>query len=117
MNGKYYVPDAVLNQPARIYHATYTRVNGVMNKTYETDDEIFWVAAKSYGGTEEVIDGIYTVIDTVEFTAYYNPNLHSEDRIELVGNGDMFDILNTPENIDMRGAFMRFKGRRINAKA
>lgn len=117
MNGKYYVPTGVLNTPARIHHATYTKVNGVNTKTYEPEEDIIWLAVKSYGGTEEVINGVYTIIDTVEFTGYFTPNLHSEDRIELVGSSDMFEILNTPENIDNRGAFMRFKGRRLNGKS
>lgn len=112
MRGEYYVPPAVLNVPARIWHSVQRRVNGVMTSTYEPDEKVIWVSAKSYGGKEKVVDGVYSVEDTVQFTAYYDPSLRSSDRIQTLGDGSFYDIVNTPENIDMRGAFMRFTGRR-----
>lgn len=114
MNGKYYVPSAVLNVPARIWRCRYKRINGVQKAVYEPDEDIIWLGAKSYGGTEKTIDGVYTVEDTIEFTAYYNPTLTSSDRIQLLGDDSFWEILNTPENVDMRGAFMKFKGRRYH---
>lgn len=114
MNGKYYVPDAILNVPARIWHAVARRANGVQKMEYEPSDEVIWVSAKSYGGTDKVVDGVYMVEDTITFTSYYNPELKSSDRIQLMGDGSFWEILNTPENIDMRGAFMRFKARRYH---
>lgn len=114
MRGNYYVPSAVLNVPARYSHAVYRRTNGVQEKVFTEDENISWVGAKSYGGTEKTVDGVYAVEDTMEFTAYYDPRLKSGDRITLLGDGSVWDILNAPENVDMRGAFMRFKGRRYH---
>lgn len=123
MRGSYYVPPAVLNVPARIHHATYKRVNGVNTPEYEADAQVIWVSAKSYGGTEisggqssteKIVDGGYAIIDTMTFTTYYNPDIKAQDRIELLGNGDIYEIINSPENIDMRGAFMRFKAKRYH---
>lgn len=112
MNGKYYVPTAVLNIPARIWHCKYVRQNGVQKAVYEPDDDVIWLGAKSYGGTEKTVDGVYAVEDTMDFTGYYTPKLLSQDRVQLLGDGSFWEVLNTPENIDMRGAFMKFKGRR-----
>lgn len=114
MRGSYYVPPAILNVPARIHHATYKVVNGVNTPVYEADSRVIWVSAKSYGGTERDVDGAYSIIDTMTFVSYYYPDIKAQDRIELLGNGHVYDILNTPENIDMRGSFMTFKGRRYH---
>lgn len=114
MRGKYYVPSSILNVPARIWNSVEKRVNGVMSREYEPCEDVIWVGAKSYGGTEKNVDGIYTIEDTIEFTMYYNPEMKSSSRLELLGDGSMWEVLNTPENIDMRGAFMRFKGRRLH---
>lgn len=114
MNGKYYVPNAVLNVPARIWHCAYVRQNGVQTASYTPDDDILWIGVKSYGGTEKTVDGVYSVEDTIEVTGYYTPNLKSSDRIQLLGDGSFWEVLNTPENIDMRGAFMRLKCRRYH---
>lgn len=114
MNGKYYVPNAVLNVPVRIWHCAYVRQNGVQKASYIPDDDIIWVGVKSYGGTEKTVDGVYSVEDTIEVTGYYTPNLKSSDRIQLLGDGSFWEVLNTPENIDMRGAFMRLKCRRYH---
>ena len=40
MNGRYYVPNAVLNTPARIWHCKYIRENGVQKALYEPDEDI-----------------------------------------------------------------------------
>lgn len=112
MNGNYFVPSAILNVPARILHCTYKKVNGVNTEVYEPDEDVLWVGAKSYGGTEKNVNDVYTIIDTMEFTCYYTSNIQSSDRLEILTDGSVWEILNTPENIDMRGAFMKIKCRR-----
>lgn len=114
MRGEYYVPSAVLNTPARIHVAVERRVNGVMSREYEPVDHVTWVSAKSYGGKEKVVDGVYSVEDTMDFVAYFDPQLTSTARLELLGDGSMWEIVNTPENTDLRGSFVRFKGRRLH---
>lgn len=112
MNGDWYVPSAILNIPCKILHVTYEKVNGV-NTPVETESEnVVWMSCKSYGGTEKIIDEQYTIIDTIVFTTYYRPDITAQDRIKILTDGSVWEILNTPENIELRGSFMTFKGRR-----
>lgn len=114
MRGTAYIPSQILNVPARIHHCTYEKVNGVNTAVYTECEDIVWVSAKSYGGKEQVVDGQYTIIDTMTFNTYYRPDIQAQDLIELVETGDKYEILNTPENVEMRGMFMRFEGRRYH---
>lgn len=114
MRGNYFVPTVILNQPARIQHAAYKRVNGVQTVEYREDERVIYVSAKSYGGTEKTVNDVYSIEDTMEFTSYYDPDIKAQDRIVLLGSGTVWEILNTPENVDMRGAFLKFKGRRYH---
>lgn len=114
MNGTYYVPTGVLNTPCRIHHAEYEVVNGVNTPCYIPDEKVIFLACKSYGGSEKVVDNQYTIIDTMTFVGYYDPTLKAQDLIEIVKDGTKWEILNTPENVDLRGAFMTFKARRYH---
>ena len=49
---------------------------------------------KTYGGTENMSNGVYTVFDT----------------------GEIWDVISNPENIDMRHQFMQFKVQKVGGK-
>lgn len=105
------------NVPANIYTATFSTVNGVPTKTYTLLQDIIFVSAKSYGGTEKVVNGKYVIEDTIEIETWYNPNITSDCRIKLLDDDSMYEIINTPEDIDRRHQYMKFKIRRLAGKA
>ena len=53
------------------------------------------------------------VLDMVEDTAniecWYRPDIKSDCRVGLLSTGAIYDIINEPENIDMRNQFLKFK--------
>lgn len=104
------------NVPAQILIPTTKKVNGVAQKTFEESDMIF-VSAKSYGGTEKVINDMYVIEDTMSIETWYNPKITSDCNLRLLDDGSEWEIINSPENIDRRNQFLKFKIKRIKGKA
>lgn len=111
-----YKPQQPFNVPAKILTATYTKVNGVNTKTF-TDGDTFFCSAKSYGGTEKTVNGIYVIEDTMQIETYFRPDIDSSCHIKLLDNNSEWEVLNTPENIDRRNQFLVFKVKRITGGA
>ena len=89
-----YKPNFPFNVPASIYVASFSTVNGVTTKTYTALQGIIYVSAKSYGGTEKVINGKYVIEDTIEVETWFNPYITSDCRIKLLDDNSMYEILN-----------------------
>ncbi|MCQ2059792.1 MAG: phage head closure protein [Bacteroidaceae bacterium] len=92
-----------------------TASEGQVIDTAESN-QIF-VSAKSYGGTERVVDDKYVIADTMQIETWFQPDIKSQDRIKLLDDGSVWEILNTPEDIDRRHQYLRFKVQRIKGGA
>ena len=112
----FYQMTPVLNVPAKILKPITTRVNGVTKKDFE-ESEVIFISAKSYGGTEKVINDLYVIEDTMVVETYYRPDITSDCNLRLLDDNSTWEILNTPENIDRRNMFLKFKVKRIKGKA
>lgn len=89
------------------------KINGKVVKVYpETSDITFLASFKSFGGTEKVVDGVLVIEDTANIFTWYNPQITSDCRVVLLQNHAVYDVLNEPENVDMRNQFMKFKVKR-----
>ena len=109
------------------------KVNGVNKKEYPTIEEalavkdknnnsvnLFFGSFKTYGGTEnkeKIINGIYAIEDTANIETWYRPEITSDCRIARANDGAIFDIINEPENINMRNQFLKFKVKRVKGGA
>lgn len=102
--------------PALILQGSYEKVNGVNTKTYSEGDKIF-VSAKSYGGTEKVVNGVYVIEDTLTIETWYRPDITSADGLRLLDDNSEWEIINTPEDIERRHQFLKFKVKRIKGRA
>lgn len=103
---------------------TYTNVSGVNKKTFPTIEQaledgynLFYGSFKTYGGTEQTVNGIYSILDTANIDTWYRPDITSECRVARANDGAIFEIINEPENINMRNQFLKFKVRRIKGGA
>lgn len=94
---------------------TYIQVAGVRTKVLPDLSDGFQIFAsfKSYGGTETTIDGVYSIVDTVDVETWYRPDITSDCVIVLAATGAKYQLINAPENIDNRNQFMKFKLERI----
>ncbi len=105
---KSYQPSVPFTVPALHLKRTTVKVNGVKQEKF-TEGAKFFCAAKSYGGTEKVVNGVYVIEDTWQIDAWYNPDFGKGDRIRFLDDNTEFEILASPENINRRGQYMRFK--------
>ena len=111
-----YRPAQPFNVPAQILTATYKKVNGVNTKTF-TEGDTFFCSAKSYGGTEKTINGVYVVEDTMQIETYFRPDIVSSFHIKLLDDNSEWEIITPPENIERRNRFLVFKVRRVKGGA
>ena len=95
--------------------ATTTTVKGSTKKTY-TDTETIFCSFRTFGGTERTSNDALVVENTAVVETWYNPNITSDNRVKTA-DGGVYEILGTPENIEMRCQFMRFKIREIRGGA
>jgi head-tail adaptor len=98
---------------------TETKVKGTTKKTFpdpETINKIFFGSVKTYGGTENMNNNVYTVYDTATVETWYRPDITSDCRIYICGTGETWDVISRPEDIDMRHQFMQFKAQKVGGK-
>ena len=110
-----YKPKSPFNVAAHILTPEYKIVKAVRKKIFVPEKEPFYCSFKSFGGTETQVNGVTVVEDTAELETWYNPAIESDKNIRV--NNKDYEILGTPENIDMRNQFMKFKVRAVKGGA
>lgn len=110
-----YKPKSPFNVPAFILTPIYETVKGVRKKVFVPESEPFYCSFKSFGGTETQSNGVTVVEDTAVLETWFNPNIEADKNIRV--NNKDYEILGTPENIDMRNQFMVFKVRSVKGGA
>lgn len=89
-----------------------TKVNGVTRQTFPTTGDVIFVNWKTYGGTEQTVNGLYSVIDTAEITTRYRPDIAVNCRL-LREDGKIYEIISEPENTDLNNKYLEFKVERV----
>lgn len=111
-----YRPKNIFNVPMMLLKPVWTTVSGVRKKTYPSTGDIIFGSFKTFGGTERDVNGVYSIEDTANVETWFRPDITSDCRIKLE-SGLTYEIINEPENIEMRNQFMKFKVRRIKGGA
>ena len=89
-----------------------SKINGVTRHTYPADGDVIYVNWKTYGGTEQNVNGLYAVLDTADITTRYRPDIAINCRL-LREDGKVYEIITEPENCDMNNRYMEFKVERV----
>ena len=116
---KTYMPSFPFNVAMKLLVPTTTMVKGVAKKVYsdpKTSSQFFG-NFKTYGGTENFSNEVYTVFDTAMIETWYNPNITPDCQIYICETGKTYQIINEPEDINLRHQFLRFKVERVGGKA
>lgn len=92
---------------------TTSKVNGVQVRKYPEEGKRFFANVKSYGGSERVSNDLLMIEDTVVITTWYRPDIKANCRVKLLPSGAVYEVINEPENWDMRGQYLVFKCRRV----
>lgn len=115
-----YKPAMPFNVAMKLLKPFVVKSQGVTKKTYEAPESVqsvFFGSFRTFGGTERDVNGVFTLEDTATIDCWFNPNVTADCRIYVCDNGKTYEILGTPENIDMRNQFMKIKVRRIGGVA
>lgn len=112
-----YKPGAPFTVPIKLLVPTYQTVKGVRKKVYPADGPLIWGSFKTYGGTERNINDIYSIEDTANVETFYRPDIKSDCHVMLADTGAIYEVLNTPEDIDLRHKYCKFKVRRVTGGA
>lgn len=112
---KSYEPSAPFIVPAFLLIPTEIRVKGVLKKDFIPEDKPFFCSFKTFGGTETQINGMTVVENTGEVETWYDPKFKAGCNVRI-DNVD-YEILGTPENINMRNQYTKFKIRALKGGA
>lgn len=104
-----YKPTAPFSVPMYVLTPTTKTVKGVVVKSYSepTEDNLIFGTFKTFGGTESVSNDVLTIVDTAVIETWYRPDIKSDCRVLV--NGKTYEVIGTPENIELRNQFTRFK--------
>lgn len=106
-----YKPNTPFSTAMFVLIPTETKVMGVLKKTYPSQGLLIFGSFKTFGGTERVTDGVYSVEDTAVIETWYTPIIKADCRVKV---GDaLYEVIGTPENIEMRNQYTKFKVRRV----
>lgn len=98
---------------------TYSKAYGAEGKTFPAvkDGAPFNGNFRTFGGTEREVNGVYSVIDTAIIETWYNPAIKSGCRVVIRDTDAVYEIINEPENIELRNQYMKFRVQRIKGGA
>lgn len=104
-----------LNIPMWILKPEKKTVKGSTKYIYpETGEQIF-VSFRSFGGTEKVVNDVLAIENTAVIDTWYRPDITSDCRL-MDKDGRKYEILGTPENMQMRNQYLRFKVRQLEGE-
>ena len=89
----------------------YETEYGVERKTYPEIEqgELFYGSFRSFGGTDTVVNGLYSIENTATIDTWFRPDITSDCRIGLPETGQVYEIKGMPENISMRNQYLRIR--------
>lgn len=97
---------------------TYTESHGVRTPAYPNPTDVpgslrFNGSFRTFGGTERNVNGLYVIEDTGTVETWYRPDIKADCHIAILPEGDEYEILGSPEDIDRRHQYLVFKVRRV----
>lgn len=107
-----YNPQIPFDVPMKLLKPTSTVVKGVTKKVFPDPtkvEEVFFGSFRTYGGTENMSNEVFTVYDTAVIDTWYRNDITSDCRVYICETGEIYDVISRPENIGMRHQYMQFK--------
>ena len=111
-----YRPSSPFTVPMFLLIPTTTTAKGSTKNTYPETGVRINCSFRTFGGTEKTVDGVITVENTAVIETWYRPDIKANCELADV-NGLRYEILGTPEDIEQRHQFLRFKIRAIKGGA
>lgn len=114
-----YKPSAPFNVAMKLLVPVTSTEYGALKKTFSApaESETIYGSFRTFGGTENIKDDIYTIVNTAVVDTWYRPDIKANCQIYLCDSEDTYDIISDPEDIDFRHQYMQFKVRKMGGKA
>lgn len=100
-----------LHTPAELLSPATKKYNGVTTQIYPESGERIFVNFKSKGGTETVINGIYTVVNTGEVKTWWRPDICADSRIKI--GSSIYAVKGDPENVELQNKYVIMKVEKV----
>lgn len=102
----------------RLLIPTDTMVKGAKKKVYPDPENgiLFFGSFRTFNGTENFSNDVYTVFNTATIDTWYNPDFSTDCQVYICDTGETFHIISPPEDIEMRHQFMQFKVEKVGGK-
>lgn len=110
-------PSSPFTTPLKLLAPSMSKAAGVNKKTFARDGPVIFASFKTYGGTEKETNGAIAVEDTATIETNFRPDITADCGILNTINGQTYEIIGTPENIEMRSRYLRFKVRAVKGGA
>ena len=111
---KQFIPDLPYSVFAELLNPQEKTEKGSVKKSYIKIDDIF-ISFRTFGGTETVKNDMLVVENTATVQTWYRPDIKAGSRLKI--GGLEYDILGTPENINMANQYLQFKVRAVKGGA
>lgn len=114
-----YKPKTPFNVAMVLLVPTWQTIKGVRKAVYpEPEDGIpFYGSFRTFGGTENFSNGVYTVIDTAVIDTWYRADFAADCQIYVNSTGRRYEVASTPEDIDMRHRYTMLKVKAVGGAA
>lgn len=113
-----YRPPQNFNVAMKILNPTSTMVEGVrVDSSTDVDDApLIYGSFRTYGGTENTSNDVYTIFDTAHIETWYRPDITTDSQIYVCETGRTYRVISTPEDINMRHQFLSFRVERVGGR-
>lgn len=102
---------APLTVPLALLKPVYSDAYGVGTKSYPAieDGERINGNLRTFGGTERDVNGLYSIENTATVQTWFRPDITADCRIGVLETGQVYDIIGTPEDIEMRHQYLQIR--------
>lgn len=111
-----YKPNIPFTVPMYLLIPETVTAKGSTKKIYPENGILIYCSFRTFGGTEKVVNGVLSVENTAVIETWYRPDIKSDCILRDL-NGIDYEILGTPENLNVRNQFMRIKIRAVQGGA
>lgn len=92
---------------------------GVAKHSYSVrDQETIFGTVRTFGGSESTENGVYSIVDTAMIDTWYRPDITPGCRIAIAETpSQIYEVIGSPEDIEMRHQFLRLRVQRVKGGA
>lgn len=112
-----YKPQTPFTVPFKILKPTLTTTKGTPTKKFTPSETVYFCSFRTFGGTELTENGVYSVVDTATIETWFTDEITADCRIHNLQNGQVYEVIGTPENINMRNQYLKLRVRAIKGGA